>query len=80
MAAGGITGRPKTAICFVSEKIQTAYVDGYTARPEFFVSLHLTIFGRPASFEFLRQSGKGGGCGRDGCNVPDGQGARWMGW
>jgi hypothetical protein len=31
-----VTGRPKTAICCVSKKIQAAYVDGYTARPGFF--------------------------------------------
>jgi len=46
------------AVCCVNEIIQTAYVDGYTPRPGFFVSVHLTIFERPVNFEFLRQSGK----------------------
>jgi hypothetical protein len=31
--ASALTGRPKKAICCVSDIIQTAYVDGYTARP-----------------------------------------------
>jgi hypothetical protein len=39
------------ATCCVSEKIQTAYVFPYTLRAlDFFVSLHLTIFERPANF------------------------------
>jgi hypothetical protein len=48
-----LTGRPKTAICCVSEKIQTAYVFADTPRAlDFLASLHLTIFERPAHFEF----------------------------
>ncbi|MBE1426966.1 hypothetical protein H4684_003650 [Desulfomicrobium macestii] len=49
-----IAGRPKTAICCVSEIIQTAYVCSNTPRAlDFFASLHLTIFERPANFEFF---------------------------
>jgi hypothetical protein len=49
-----VAGRPKTAICCVSKKIQTAYVSGNTPRAlDFFASLHLTIFERPAKFEFF---------------------------
>jgi len=45
------------AICCVSEKIQTAYVCANTLRVlDFFASLHLTIFERPANFEFFGQS------------------------
>jgi hypothetical protein len=44
------------AICRVSEKIQTAYVSANTLRVlDFFDSLHLTILGRPANFEFFSQ-------------------------
>jgi hypothetical protein len=44
------------AICCVSKKIQTAYVCLNTLRAlDFFASLHLTIFERPASFEFFSQ-------------------------
>jgi len=47
-----LTGRPKTAICCVSEKIQTAYVCLNTPRTlDFFASLHLTILERPVNFE-----------------------------
>jgi len=43
-----LRGRPKTAICFVSEEIQTAYVYQNTLRVlDFFASLHLTIFEQP---------------------------------
>ncbi len=42
------------AICCVSEKIQTAYVCLNTLRVlVFFAFLHLTIFERPAYFEFF---------------------------
>jgi len=42
------------AICCVSEKIQTAYVCAiHRASWIFSVSLHLTIFERPAHFEFF---------------------------
>jgi len=41
-------------ICCVSKKIQTAYVFADTPRAlDFFASLHLTIFERPAFFEFF---------------------------
>jgi hypothetical protein len=41
------------AICCVSEKIQTAYVWANTKRVlDFFASLHLTIFERPAILNF----------------------------
>jgi hypothetical protein len=55
------TGRPKTAIYCVSEKIQTAYVCLNTPRVlDFFASLYLTIFERPANFEFLSNQFRSG--------------------
>jgi hypothetical protein len=45
-----LAGRPKTAICRVSEKIQTAYVCEYTARPEFFHFLASHHFGTACIF------------------------------
>jgi hypothetical protein len=53
-----LTGRPKTAICCVSEKIQTAYLYNTLRVLDFFASLHPTILGRPADFEFFEQSVK----------------------
>jgi len=47
-----LTGRPKTAICCVSEKIQTAHLRNTLRALNFFASLHLTIFERPAYFDF----------------------------
>jgi len=53
-----IAGRPKTAICCVNEKNPDRLCMINTLRGlDFFVSLHLTIFGRPANFEFIEQSG-----------------------
>jgi len=46
-------GRPKTAICRVSEKIQTAHLRNALRALDFFASLHLTIFERPACFDFF---------------------------
>jgi hypothetical protein len=43
-------GRPKTAICRVSEKIQTAYLLNTPRALDFIASLHLTILERPAGF------------------------------
>jgi hypothetical protein len=51
-----LTGRPKTAICCVSEKIQTAYRRDTPRALDFFASLHLTILERPAHIEFFEQS------------------------
>jgi hypothetical protein len=42
------------AICCVSEKIQT--VPNTLRGLDFFASLHLTIFERPANFDFFEQS------------------------
>jgi hypothetical protein len=39
------------AICRVSEKIQAAYLSNTPRGLDFFASLHLTIFERPAGFE-----------------------------
>ena len=47
------TGRPKTAICGVSEKIQTAHLSNTLRGLDFLASLHLAIFERAANFEFL---------------------------
>jgi hypothetical protein len=41
------------AICCVSKKIQTAYQRNTLRALDFFASLHLTIFERPANFEFF---------------------------
>jgi hypothetical protein len=41
------------AICCVSEKIQTAYLRNTLRVLNFFASLHITIFERPANFEFF---------------------------
>jgi hypothetical protein len=43
-----LSGRPKTAICRVSEKIQTAHLRNTLRALDFFASLQLTIFERPA--------------------------------
>jgi hypothetical protein len=40
------------AICCVSEKIQTAHPRNTPRALDFFTSLHLTIFERPANFKF----------------------------
>jgi hypothetical protein len=53
--SASFTGRPKTAIFCVSEKIQTAYLSHNCASWIFFDSLHLTIVERPANFEFFSQ-------------------------
>ncbi|MBU4525713.1 MAG: hypothetical protein KUA37_02630 [Desulfomicrobium sp.] len=45
-----LASRPKTAICCVNEKIQTAYLRNTLRVLDFFASLHLTIFERPANF------------------------------
>jgi hypothetical protein len=50
--SGLVAGRPKMAICCVNEKIQTAHQPNTLRALDFFVSLHLTIFERPANFEF----------------------------
>jgi len=39
-----LSGRPKTAICCVSEKIQTAHLRNTPRAVNYFVFLHLTIF------------------------------------
>ena len=41
------------AICCVSKKIQTAYLRNTLRALDFFASLHLTIFERPANFDFF---------------------------
>jgi hypothetical protein len=43
------------AICCVSEKIQTAYLRNTLQTLDFFNSLHLTIYERPANFDFFSQ-------------------------
>jgi len=48
-----LAGRPKMAICCVSEKIQTAYLFDTLRGLDFFASLHLTIFERPVNSDFL---------------------------
>jgi hypothetical protein len=47
-----LTGRPKMAICCVSEKIQTAHQPNTPRALDFFASLHLTIFEQPVNFDF----------------------------
>jgi hypothetical protein len=42
-------------ICCVSEKILTAYLRNTLYALFFFASLHLTIFERPANFNFFSQ-------------------------
>jgi hypothetical protein len=41
------------AICRVSKKIQTAYLLNTPRALDFFASLHLTIFERPANFDLF---------------------------
>jgi hypothetical protein len=48
-----LAGRPKTTICCVSKKIQTAYLSNTPRVLDFFASLHLAIFERSANFEFF---------------------------
>jgi hypothetical protein len=48
----------KTAICCVSEKIQTAYLLNTPRGLDFFASLHLTIFSAPANFDFFEQTAR----------------------
>ena len=48
-----LTGRPKTAICCVSEKIQTAYVSAIHCTRWIFRFRHFTIFERPVYFDFI---------------------------
>ncbi|SFK22415.1 hypothetical protein SAMN04488082_11761 [Desulfomicrobium apsheronum] len=45
------------AICRVSEKSRPLMYAQYTARLDFFATLHLTIFERSANFEFFSQLG-----------------------
>jgi hypothetical protein len=48
-----LSDRPKTAICCVSEKIQTAHQPNTPRALDFFAFLHLTIFERSVKFEFF---------------------------
>ena len=55
-----LAGRPKTAICSVSDKIQTAHPRNTLGALDFLASLHLTIFERRAYFDFFSRSGPAG--------------------
>jgi hypothetical protein len=53
----GVNRRPQNVDLLRQRKIRGRYLR-MTARPGLFASLHLTIFERPANFEFFEQSVK----------------------